>query len=157
VPHPSSAPSPDGARPGIAPAGAAPPDGARIDGVRPGPGPIDGIRPGLIDGAGIDRLATPIGAAELESVRQELAGLRAALVSRATIDQARGILIARYRISPDGAFELLVRWSQDRNIKLRTIAETLVALAQFGPEGPGTDPSLGRWLAEQLVEPPASP
>lgn len=88
----------------------------------------------------------------VEQLRQEIAGLKAALVSRATIDQARGILIARFRISPDGAFDLLVRWSQDRNIKLRMIAEALVALVQHGPDGPGGDPSLGRWLAAQLSE-----
>lgn len=88
----------------------------------------------------------------LEALRQEIAGLKAALVSRATIDQARGILVARFRISPDGAFDLLVRWSQDRNIKLRAIAETLVAMAQHGLEGPGLDRSLGQWLAHQLSE-----
>jgi ANTAR domain len=89
---------------------------------------------------------------QLESLRQEIAGLKAALLSRATIDQARGILVARYQISPDAAFDLLVRWSQDRNIKLRAIAETLVAMAQHGLEGPGVDRSLGRWLARQLTE-----
>lgn len=89
---------------------------------------------------------------ELEALRREIVGLRAALVSRATIDQARGILVLRYKLSPDGAFDLLVRWSQDRNIKLRTIAETLVTLAQHGPDGPGIDPSLGRWLAAQLSD-----
>lgn len=89
---------------------------------------------------------------QVESLRQEIVGLKAALVSRATIDQARGILVARFQISPDGAFDLLVRWSQDRNIKLRAIAEALVALAQHGPEGPGVERSLGRWLAQQLAE-----
>jgi AmiR/NasT family two-component response regulator len=89
---------------------------------------------------------------QLESLQLEIAGLKVALISRATIDQARGILVARFQISPDGAFELLVRWSQDRNIKLRAIAETLVTMAQHGLDGPGVDPSLGRWLAEQLSE-----
>lgn len=89
---------------------------------------------------------------QVEALRQEISGLKAALVSRATIDQARGILIARFRISPDGAFDLLVRWSQDRNIKLRAIAEALVALAQHGPEGPGLDRSLASWLTHQLAE-----
>jgi ANTAR domain len=89
---------------------------------------------------------------QVEQLRREISGLKAALVSRATIDQARGILVARFHITPDGAFELLVRWSQDRNIKLRAIAETLVALAQHGPEGPGVDRSLGRWLSAQLAD-----
>lgn len=89
---------------------------------------------------------------QVEALRQEIAGLKAALISRASIDQARGILVARFQISPDGAFDLLVRWSQDRNIKLRAIAEALVTLAQHGPEGPGIERSLGRWLAQQLAE-----
>ena len=98
---------------------------------------------------------------QVEQLRQEIAGLKAALISRATIDQARGILIARFRLSPDGAFELLVRWSQDRNIKLRTIAEALVSLAEHGADGPGVDQALGRWLSQQLAEdapgPPGGP
>ncbi len=132
MPPPSSAPSPDGVHPAASGV-------ASVDGVPPGAA----LPPA--DEAG----------SELESVREELAGLRAALVSRATIDQARGILIARYRISADGAFDLLVRWSQERNIKLRTIAETMVAMAQHSPDGPGVDRTLGRWLSRQLAEPSA--
>jgi ANTAR domain-containing protein len=143
VPTLPSMPSPDGARP-------AAPGGAALDGARSGPGrsaqpAIDAGRPGAADGS-------PAG--ELEALRHELEGLRAALASRATIDQARGILIARFHLSPEGAFELLVRWSQDRNIKLRTIAGTLVALAQHGVDGPGVDRALGSWLAQQLAEAP---
>jgi len=92
-------------------------------------------------------------AGEVESLRAEVAGLRAALASRATIDQARGILVARYRISPDQAFRVLVRWSQHRNIRLRTIAETLVGLSHDGPDGPDADLPLRRWLEQQLSEP----
>ena len=94
---------------------------------------------------------------QVEILRQEISGLRAALVSRATIDQARGILIARFRISPEGAFDLLVRWSQDRNIKLRAIAEALVTMTQHGPDDSGLDRSLARWLAQQLAEDAISP
>jgi ANTAR domain len=94
---------------------------------------------------------------QVDALRQEIAGLKAALVSRASIDQARGILVARFRISPDGAFDLLVRWSQDRNIKLRAIAEALVAIAQHGPDGSGVDRSLGRWLVQQLAEDATGP
>jgi AmiR/NasT family two-component response regulator len=106
----------------------------------------DGVHP-TVDPAGI-----PANGTELEALRREITGLRAALVSRATIDQARGVLVARDKFSPDGAFDLLVRWSQDRNVKVRTIAETLVTMAQHGPDGPQVDPSLGRWLTEQLSD-----
>jgi ANTAR domain/GAF domain len=49
-----------------------------------------------------------------------------AMLSREVIGQAQGILIERERITPDQAFELLRRASQDLNIKLREVAQTLV-------------------------------
>jgi len=87
---------------------------------------------------------------ELEALRHEVTGLRAALLSRATIDQARGILVGRYRISPEQAFNVLVRWSQHRNIKLRLIAEALVGMHHSGPDAPVVDADLRRWLDDQL-------
>ncbi|GAA0252560.1 GAF and ANTAR domain-containing protein [Cryptosporangium japonicum] len=63
----------------------------------------------------------------------ELIGqLREALTSRATIDQAIGILIARQRISPEEAFALLRRASQNSNLKLRDVAAALVRSASRG-------------------------
>ena len=45
--------------------------------------------------------------------------------SRAVIEQAKGMLMLVYRISPDAAFELL-RWrSQETNVKLRVLAEQI--------------------------------
>lgn len=53
--------------------------------------------------------------------------LEAALESRATIDQAKGILMADAPgIGPEGAFELLRRASQRENVKLRDIARRIV-------------------------------
>lgn len=90
---------------------------------------------------------------ELRVLRQQLADLHAALLSREIIDQAKGILVARYGISPDRAFHVLVRWSQHRNIKLRIIAETLVAITQSGSPAPAADPVLGGWLRAQMTRP----
>ena len=56
--------------------------------------------------------------------------LKEALESRAVIDQAKGILIAREGISPDEAFSLLLKASQAGNVKVRDIALQLVADAQ---------------------------
>lgn len=56
--------------------------------------------------------------------------LKEALESRAVIDQAKGILIAREQISPDEAFSLLLKASQTGNVKVRDIALQLVAEAQ---------------------------
>jgi len=53
--------------------------------------------------------------------------LNHALQSRKVIGQALGILMERYRIDADRAFQFLMRASSDSNIKLRDVAEELVA------------------------------
>jgi GAF domain-containing protein len=53
--------------------------------------------------------------------------LNEAIASRKTIGQAIGILMERYQIDEARAFQFLVRASQTGNIKLRAIAEELVA------------------------------
>lgn len=57
--------------------------------------------------------------------------LRSAMASRAVIDQAIGIVMAQRRCGPQAAFGVLRRTSNERNVKLRTVAENLVA--SFGP------------------------
>jgi GAF domain-containing protein len=62
--------------------------------------------------------------------------LAKALESRAVIEQAKGILMARsVGLTPDGAFELLRTASQRENVKLRLIAERIVA--RKIPDAPG--------------------
>lgn len=56
--------------------------------------------------------------------------LRHAMASRATIEQAKGILMARGGVTPEQAFEMLVRASQRENRKLRQVATELVARVQ---------------------------
>ena len=56
--------------------------------------------------------------------------LRTAMVSRATIEQAKGILMAQGGIGPQEAFEILVRASQREKRKLRTVATELVERVQ---------------------------
>jgi GAF domain-containing protein len=59
---------------------------------------------------------------------RELAGqLTQAMESRAVIDQATGIVMARSGVTAEQAFAVLVRQSQNTNVKLRTIAARLVA------------------------------
>lgn len=58
----------------------------------------------------------------------ELAGqLRESLSSRAVIDQAMGVLMGQQRCSQDAAFAMLRAASQNRNVKLRDIAEQVVS------------------------------
>jgi GAF domain-containing protein len=61
--------------------------------------------------------------------------LERALDSRAVIDQAKGVLMARYGLTADAAFDLLSEQSQRSNRKLREIAEELVAGTQQPPPG----------------------
>jgi GAF domain-containing protein len=58
-------------------------------------------------------------------------GLQVALESRATIDQAKGILMERHRLTADQAFHLLARASMGTNRKLRDVAEHLVSTGEL--------------------------
>ena len=61
-----------------------------------------------------------------QSVRDRADNLQAALESRAVIDQAKGVLIERYKLTPDQAFQLLARASMNADRKLRDVADHLV-------------------------------
>ena len=69
--------------------------------------------------------ATPVERARVAS--EVTSGLEQAIASHATIDQAKGALMLVYGIDGDTAFELL-RWcSQQRNVRLATLAGRLLA------------------------------
>ena len=53
-------------------------------------------------------------------------GLQVAIDARKLIGQAQGILMERFDIDPDRAFEFLRRQSQAHNVKLRYVAEWVV-------------------------------
>jgi len=59
--------------------------------------------------------------------------LQRALASRDVIGQAKGILMERYRITADEAFEKLRLASQHANRKLNGVAEELAATGQWPP------------------------
>jgi AmiR/NasT family two-component response regulator len=91
--------------------------------------------PGALPTADRDRAARFAGQAagavalalRLREREAEAQHLETALRSRSTIDQAVGILMARAHLSPDAAFEVLRRRSQDSNRKLRDLAADLIA------------------------------
>ncbi|HEX8933681.1 MAG TPA: GAF and ANTAR domain-containing protein, partial [Pseudonocardiaceae bacterium] len=62
--------------------------------------------------------------------------LRAALVSRATIDQALGIIMGDLHCSADDAFAVLRKASQDTNTKLRDVATTVITHTTGQPPRP---------------------
>ena len=59
--------------------------------------------------------------------------LQLALESRGVIDQAKGILMERYRLTADQAFAALARVSQQTNTKLRDVAAGVVGTGEFPP------------------------
>jgi hypothetical protein len=69
-------------------------------------------------------------ARESRRLAQEVGQLRTALTSRATIDQAKGIVMAERGGSPDEAFALLKQMSSETNVRLADVAAALVYRAQ---------------------------
>ena len=73
---------------------------------------------------------TVAAAQEIIGARLLAAQLEQAMGSRAVIEQAKGILIGLRGTSANEAFEILRKESQDRNIRLRDLAENIVTTAQ---------------------------
>ncbi|MFJ4534581.1 ANTAR domain-containing protein [Streptomyces tibetensis] len=61
-----------------------------------------------------------------QDLRAEVAQLRRAMQTRPTIDLARGILMASFGLTPEAAWSVLVRTSQNTNTKLHDLARELV-------------------------------
>lgn len=62
----------------------------------------------------------------VEELRVEVVQLRRAMRTRPTIDLARGVLMASFRLSPEEAWSLLVTVSQRTNVKLHRLADELL-------------------------------
>ena len=63
----------------------------------------------------------------VESLLVKNQQLQQALESRIVIEQAKGVLAERYRMSVDDAFELLRRSARSHRIRLHTLATAVVA------------------------------
>ncbi|MEU6682211.1 ANTAR domain-containing protein [Streptomyces sp. NPDC046832] len=61
-----------------------------------------------------------------QDLRAEVTQLRRAMQTRPTIDLARGILMASFGLTPEAAWSVLVRTSQNTNTKLHDLARDLV-------------------------------
>jgi hypothetical protein len=86
-------------------------------------------------------LPEEMGEASPTHLEQENAQLRHAVASHATIDQAIGVLIAVHRIASAAGFEVLREVSQQTNIKLHSVAQTVIgwALGEPLPERVGRE------------------
>jgi ANTAR domain len=87
-----------------------------------------------------DPAGRPAASAVISEAAAQISQLHAALESREVIGQAKGILMERYRLTPDAAFALLARASQDTNVKLREVAAELCQTGAL----PGRDDQRGR-------------
>ena len=81
-----------------------------------------------------------------QNARDMAHNLQTALESRAVIDQAKGVLIERYKVTPDQAFQLLAQVSMNANRKVRDVAEELVHTGELPvpparPEGRRSRPA----------------
>jgi GAF domain-containing protein len=68
---------------------------------------------------------------------QVSADLRAALASRAVIDQALGVIMGQQRCTAEEAFAVLRHASQQRNVKIHAIAAGIVEGVSGRPPNPG--------------------
>jgi GAF domain-containing protein len=66
-----------------------------------------------------------------QSARNMADNLELALESRAVIDQAKGILMERHKLTADQAFQVLAQASMRRNRKLRDVADHLVQTGEI--------------------------
>ena len=88
--------------------------------------------------------------------RDEIQGLRSAAKLRAVIEQAKGVLVERYHISLDEAFDRLRMMSQEHNVRLVEVAATVVGVTlpeQAGATASGLSDDL---LRGRMAVSPAS-
>lgn len=71
---------------------------------------------------------------------------------RVVLEQAKGALMLRYGIGSREAFAVLLAWSRQSNTTLHTIAHTLVTAVHHGDVAEHHEPSLVRWLQDQVSE-----
>lgn len=69
-----------------------------------------------------------------QSAVEQAEHLRAALDSRAVIDQAKGILMERLKLTADQAFQVLARVSMQTNRKVRDVADVFVRTGELPGE-----------------------
>lgn len=82
-----------------------------------------------------------------EDLHTEVAQLRRAMQTRPVIDQAIGVLMASFSLSPEDAWNVLVAVSQNTNTKLHQLARQLVTAVQ----GSALDEAVQQHLGAALL------
>ena len=106
------------------------------------PGDPGGHRVEVVEGYYID-LTKDFAAQIREETHRAVA---ASAETRATIEQAKGVLMMAYGVSADGAFAMLEWWSRNHNVKVRDLAARLMASTQSQPIVKGLHLSLDKLL-----------
>ncbi|MBG6100187.1 MULTISPECIES: GAF and ANTAR domain-containing protein [Micromonospora] len=102
---------------------------------------IYGVKPSAFDDEAVTLAQTFAGYAAVALANAHLydataslaAQMQLAMQSRAVIEQAKGIIMGERRCTPDEAFAVLAKVSQDSNRKLREVAAALVERATRPP------------------------
>jgi GAF domain-containing protein len=94
-----------------------------------------------------------------QNARDTAGNLQTALQSRAIIDQAKGVLMERYKLTPDQAFQMLAQASMNANRKVRDLADQLVTTGELlvvAPHGSTgrVEPSRARVRREERIQKP---
>ncbi|MFJ1602448.1 ANTAR domain-containing protein [Streptomyces sp. NPDC088253] len=94
-------------------------------------------------------------------LREEVGQLKEAVTSHATVDQAIGMVVALGRVSPDQGWAVLREVSQHTNIKLRTLAETILVWGRQGDLPPdiraALEDTLDKYGPAQIPDGPPAP
>ncbi len=79
------------------------------------------------------------------------------IANRATIDQAKGALVLRFRITPEDAFARLRTWASATDSSVLTVAQALVHGVCLGETPPRLNPAVVSYVAAAIGEPPPAP
>ena len=85
-----------------------------------------------------DGLALAAHVAVALAAAQQVEHLKTAIASRTVIGQATGIVMERFDLDAETAFRVLGRLSSQQNVKIRALAQQVVATRQL-PQGPSDD------------------
>lgn len=77
-----------------------------------------------------EREATPVDRT-FDQLVSQVENLQKALTNRDVIGQAKGVLMERFKITADEAFQLLVQRSQHENVKVADLAERVATTGEW--------------------------
>ena len=66
------------------------------------------------------------GPSSVQELQSEIDGLRTAMLNRAVIEQAKGMIMLRHSCDEEAAFSILIRTSQQVQLKLHDVATHVV-------------------------------